>query len=116
MDLCQRISERCFFRQRRIRRAGKSLLLAMALPFLMASALAADERPSAIAPYRYPAPTNRPLDSLEQQKALGYRNELEAQRLQLERNRSSRTFDPQGLRKLGDTNRELGRVDRFLQR
>jgi len=83
----------------------------------MVSAVAADERPSAIAPYRFLAPTNGPLNSLEQQKALAYRNELEAQRLRLERNQSSKTFDLQGLRRLSDdTNRELGRVDQLLQR
>ena len=116
MNLCQIISERCFVRSHQIYAASGPALLAIALLFLMASALIADERPSAIAPYRFLAPTNGPLNSLEQQKALAYRNELEAQRLRLERNQSSKTFDLQGLRRLSDTNRELGRVDQLLQR
>ena len=75
----------------------------------------ADELRNQIAPYRF-QPTSPPKDALEQQKMLSYRNRLDAQRLQLERNQAVEGFSLDRQRLLMDTNRELGRIDQGLQR
>jgi hypothetical protein len=100
----------------------RSARLALILSAVMAATLPAgtanpQDRPDAIAPYRYPSPaTAAPLDSLEQQKAQSYRNSLEAQRTELQQQQDAGTLDIGGLRQLGQTNREIGRVDTLLQR
>ena len=76
----------------------------------------AQDRPNAIAPYRYPLPPAAAPDALEQQKALVYRNELQAQRNQLQQQQGTGSLGLTGLRNLNETNREIGRVDQVLQR
>ena len=68
-------------------------------------------------PYRYLVPGDPPRGSAAEQGAYSYRNELSAERLRLERDLSF----PEGgaavrLRRQGELNRELDRVDRLLNR
>jgi hypothetical protein len=87
---------------------------------LIAQPAAAQDRPISAAPYRYsPAPT-RPLNSLEQQKAYSYRNELSAQQrgMLTDRtlNRDSGGNAASFLRRQGELTGESSRMDRVLQR
>jgi hypothetical protein len=96
-------------------RRGVVLLVALlAAAPLAGSRSAAEEVRNEIAPYRF-QPPSQPSDALEQQKALIYRNQLDAQRLQLERNQTLQGFTLDRQRQIGDTNRELDRIDRILQ-
>ena len=97
----------------RTERAGLALALVAALACAPARA---QDRPDAVAPYRYPLPPAAPPDALEQQKAMAYRNELAAQQRQLQQQQADGAFGPSGWRALSETNREIGRVDQFLQR
>ena len=95
-------------------------LTGIALAMLLAQGASAEDRPSAIAPYRYAPPPSAPLDSLEQQKAYGYRNELSAQQRSTETdrvlNRDSDVNAASRLRSDGALSRETNRIDTLLQR
>jgi hypothetical protein len=100
------------------RRLGAALAALLGLQ--LAQAAAAQDLPLSTAPYRYsPAPT-RPLDSLEQQKAYSYRNNLSAQQrgMLTDRtlNRNSDGNAASQLRRQGELSRESGRMDHVLQR
>jgi hypothetical protein len=69
-----------------------------------------------VALYRFQPTPRPPVDSLEQQKAFLYRDQLLSQRRQLERSRSRGGVDASYLRQLGRTSRELDRVDQMLGR
>ena len=95
-------------------------VLAIAVGSLTAQPASAQDRPLSTAPYRYiPAPSGR-LDSLEQQKAYSYRNDLSAQQRGMVMDRTlNRNFDSNAassLRREGELTREGGRMDRVLQR
>jgi hypothetical protein len=74
------------------------------------------ERPVPIAPYRYLVPGDAPRGSAAEQGAYSYRNELSAERLRLERDPSVSEGAAARLRRQGEVNRELDRVDRLLSR
>jgi hypothetical protein len=76
----------------------------------------AEERPSAVAPYRYVVPNDVPSGSPAQQGAYSYRNQLSAERLQFDRDISGSEDAATRLRRQGELNREIGRVDRLLNR
>lgn len=88
----------------------------MGLAFVSFIAPMAEELPSAIASYRYLSPVEGPFDSLEQQKAFAYRNELAAQRRLFERSRTPAGGAASELRSQGELNREIDRIDRLLMR
>ncbi|HXV23965.1 MAG TPA: hypothetical protein VED46_06880 [Alphaproteobacteria bacterium] len=94
-----------------LRLIGSAVLLVLSL-----SASLAEERPSPIAPYRYTSPPTGALDSLEQQKALSYRNELAAQRRLQQLDSTPQAGTAAQLRSQGDLNRETNRIDQMLQR
>ena len=99
---------------------GPAAALAAGVGVLIAQAAAAQDRPLSTAPYRYsPAPT-RPLDSLEQQKAYSYRNELSAKQrgMLTERTLSRDSGDNAASfrRRQGELTGESSRMDRVLQR
>jgi hypothetical protein len=103
--------------------AGWPLRLALsgiALGCLLAQQAPAQDRPSAIAPYRFtPAPAER-LGSLEQQKAYSYRNQLSAQQRSMELDRvlvrEPNANAASRLRSQGELSRESHRIDGVLQR
>jgi hypothetical protein len=98
-----------------MRSVGLAVLLTMSLALPITPTLLADERPSPIAPYRYTSPSSGPLDSLEQQKALSYRNDLKAQQRLQQLDRKSSASTASELRSQGDLNRETSRIDQMLQ-
>ncbi len=97
-------------------RVGLVVLIGMSSALPIRAASLAEERPSPIAPYRYTSPPTGTLDSLEQQKAFSYRNELAAQRRLQQLNRMPGTGAASSLRSQGDLNRETRRIDQVLQR
>lgn len=99
-----------------LRRLGHAALFGMSMALLIGPAPMAQERPSPIAPYRYTSSPAGALDSLEQQKAFSYRNKLSAQQRLMEQNRAPRAGAASQLRSQGELNREIGRMDRVLQR
>jgi hypothetical protein len=94
--------------------------LAAGLGVLIAQTGAAQDRPISTAPYRFSPAPSRPLDSLEQQKAYSYRNELSAQQrgMLTERtlSRDSGGNVASFLRRQGDLTQESSRIDGVLQR
>jgi hypothetical protein len=76
----------------------------------------AEERPSSVAPYRYVVPNDVPAGSPAQQGAYSYRDQLSAERLQLDRDMSGSQDAATRLRRQGELNREIDRVDRLLNR
>ena len=98
----------------------RAAFLAVAIGLLLAQGAFAEDRPSAIAPYRYTAPPSAPLDSLERQKAYSYRNELSAQQRSMEMdralNRNPDVTAASRLRSEGELSRESNRIDSVLQR
>ena len=81
----------------------------------LAAALA-EERPSAVAPYRYVVPNDLPRGSPGEQGAYSYRNQLSSERLQLDRDMSGSEDAATRLRRQGELNREIDRVDGLLNR
>jgi hypothetical protein len=100
------------------RRIGTALAAFLGLQ--LAQAAAAQDRPISTAPYRYVPAPDRPLDSLEQQKAYSYRSDLSAQQrgMVTDRtlNRSSNSNAASLLRRQSELTRESSRMDRVLQR
>jgi hypothetical protein len=98
----------------------RAAFLTVAIGILLAQGAYAEDRPSAIAPYRYISPPSAQLDSLESQKAYSYRNELSAQRRSMEMDRAlNRNPDVNAasrLRSEGELSREGDRIDSVLQR
>jgi hypothetical protein len=98
----------------------RAAFLGVAIGLLLAQGAFAEDRPSAIAPYRYTAPPSAPLDSLERQKAYSYRNELSAQQRSMEMDRAlNRNPDVNAasrLRSERELSRESNRIDSVLQR
>jgi hypothetical protein len=94
--------------------------LTVAIGLLLARGACAEDRPSAIAPYRYTSPPSVQLDRLERQKAYSYRNELSAQQRSMEVDRAlNRNPDVNAasrLRSEGELSRESNRIDSVLQR
>ena len=74
------------------------------------------ERPSPLVPYRYLAPTDPPGSSVREQEAYSYRNELAEERLRRERGARATEDAALRLRRQGEVNREIDRVDRLLGR
>ena len=98
---------------------GRAALLAFALAISAPAGLhpvMAEERPAPIAPYRYLVPSDAPRGSPAEQGAYSYRNELSAERLRLERSLSGSEDAASRLRRQGDLNREIDRMDRLLSR
>ena len=98
----------------------RAAFLTVAMGLLFARGACAEDRPSAIAPYRYTSPPSAQLDSLERQKAYSYRNELSAQQRSMEMDRAlNRNPDVNAasrLRSEGELSRESNRIDSVLQR
>jgi hypothetical protein len=89
-------------------------VLAVILLALNVSAFGADRQPSVIAPERYITPLKKPVDPVERQGAYTYRNEL------LSEQRHMNLTAPQrpgaaDLRRSGELNSEINRIDRLLQ-
>ena len=76
----------------------------------------AGERPSAAAPYRYVVPNDLPPGSPARQGAYSYRNQLSSERLQLDRGLPGSADAATRLRREGELNREIDRVDGLLNR
>jgi hypothetical protein len=75
-----------------------------------------EERPSPVARYRYVVPNDLPSGSPGQQGAYSYRNQLSSERLRLDRDMSRSQDGATRLRRQGELNREIDRVDRLLNR
>ena len=97
-----------------IARISGGVSLVLGLLVLGISAFADDLRPSVIAPDRYQTPLRKPADTVEQQGAYAYRNELLSQQRRMELSPSNR-FGASELRRSGEINREINRIDRLLQ-
>jgi hypothetical protein len=88
--------------------------LVAGLLVLSISAFGEDQRPNVIAPDRYLTPLRKPVDTVEQQGAYVYRNELLAEQRRTELSPANRPGASE-LRRSGELNREINRIDRLLQ-
>jgi hypothetical protein len=94
----------------------RSAMIAILWPLASMPPVLGDERPSPVAPYRYLVPGETQANSVRQQQGYSYRNELARERLRLERGLSGADDAASRLRRQGEINRELDRVDRLLNR
>lgn len=95
----------------------RSIILALAAVALGATVqvtLAQVTDPNALAPYRFQPPPAT-LSPLEQQKALGYRSQIQSQLRQLEQQRAFNGPNSVDPRLLMDTRRELDRMNGVVQ-
>ena len=91
-------------------------MIALLCPLACVPPALGAERPSPVAPYRFPLPSEPQANSVRQQQGFSYRNELARERLRLERGPSATEGAASRLRRQGEVNRELDRVDRLLSR
>lgn len=89
----------------------KAILLVM-LALCGVSAHAGER--NVLAPYRFEPPP-RTLSPVEQQRALDYRNQVQSQLRQLERQRARGPFDPRQEQRLMETRGEFDRMKRILE-
>jgi hypothetical protein len=75
----------------------------------------AQERPTPLATHRY-VPGQQELDAAAEQEAQAYRSRLAGERLRLERGLDSRRSPAVLLRRQGEVNREIDRVEELLNR
>lgn len=87
---------------------------AMVLLALNTSAFGADRKPNVIAPDRYIAPLKKPVDPVERQGAYGYKNELLSERRRMDLTAPKHPGASE-LRRSGELNREINRIDGLLQ-
>ena len=90
-------------------------MAAAILLVLSVSAFGADQHPNAIAPERYIAPLQQPVDPVEQQGAYRYRNDLLSEQRQMNLNPPKHP-GAADLRRSGELNSEINRMDGLLQK
>lgn len=89
----------------------RASLIALALLLLAAPAQAED--PDVIAPFRFTDPAKE-LTPVERQRAVDYRNQLQNQLRELDRDEARSRLGPLDRRRLLDSRGELGRIDGVL--
>lgn len=82
---------------------------------LAAAPICAEERPTPLATHRY-GQGEQQLDAAAEQEAQAYRSRLAGERLRLERGLDNGRSPAVLLRRQGDVNREIDRVEELLNR
>ncbi|MGH6927647.1 MAG: hypothetical protein ACREEV_04950, partial [Dongiaceae bacterium] len=90
------------------------LVMAVAVALALFGSAATAENRSDLAPYRFRAPT-QDLNAVERDRAISYRNQLQRQQFQLDRDAASGRLDPLDRRLKLDNQTELNRMNEVVR-